>query len=382
MPGSLSPYTPEEALLLSCLRSLVKDSPVTSPPASLDWEAAYTLANKHNLVPFLAMALPADSIPENIITLIEKESRRRKMRAAVMLQDFKIIHHHLVEDGIRVMPIKGVALAHTIYPAVNLRYFDDLDLLVPAKDAPRAEQTLKNNGYIIHPRAPKPDWHHLPPYIHQQHNTMIEIHTDLFRRAHSGWDIEGIWQRAKRAELDGMETWLMTEEDALLYTAIHARHSLFGRLSYFLDGILLALKIPSDEANFQRLVSLAEEAGGTAALAHILATGSRLFDVDINFHLPRSGTQKWLANKVAGWQTLTPGSAALQKGPLAKLIELSLMDSLGDSIRLAGRLIAPPPEFVSQGYGDNENKKAGYGKRLIQRLGLAAGQLVKVVKNR
>jgi hypothetical protein len=39
-------------------------------------------------------------------------------------------------------------------------------------------------------------------------------------------------------------------------------------------------------------------------------------------------------------------------------------------------------EFVSQGYGGGENKTAGYGKRLIQRLSLAAGQLVKVVRNR
>jgi hypothetical protein len=72
----------------------------------------------------------------------------------------------------------------------------------------------------------------------------------------------------------------------------------------------------------------------------------------------------------------------LQKGPLPKLVELLLVDSLGDSLRLAGRLIAPPPEFVSQGYGGGENKTASYGKRLIQRLSLAADQLVKVVRNR
>lgn len=373
-------FAPEENLLLLCLRSLIKDTPLAEIPQNVDWETAFNLAGKHNLVPFLERALPHAAVPEKIAALITKENRRRKMRAAVMIQDFKSVYRSLVEAGIRVMPIKGIALAHTIYPIVSLRYFDDIDLLVPAQDAPQAEATLKRIGYIIHPRAPKPDWHHLPPYIHHQRSTMIEIHTDLIRRARPGWDIEGIWQRARQTDMDGIETWLMSSEDALLYTALHARHNLYGRLSYFLDGILLALKIPPDEV--QQLARQAKEAGGTAALAHILATGSRLFDIETIPTIPRSRAQKWLANKTGGWQTLQPGRPALQKGPLAKLMELCLMDSVADSLRLAGRLIAPPPEFVNQGYGDGENKTAGYGKRLLQRFGLAAGQLVKVVKNR
>lgn len=375
-------FAPEERLLLQCLGSIVHQSPPPDVPAALDWETAHNLAAKHNLVPFLEMLLPAAAAPEEITTRIKKESRRRKMRAAVMIQDFKTIHNHLVENGVRVMPIKGVALAHTIYPSVNLRYFDDLDLLVPAQDAQKAEETLKQNGFIIHPRAPKPDWHHLPPYIHQKHNTMIEVHTDLVRRARSGWNIDGIWQRANKGSIDGMETWLMSNEDALIYTTLHARHNLYERLSYFLDGILLAQKIPSDGSNGAGLVKQAREAGGTAALAHILAVGSHLFDVEPISIPARSRPQQWLANKVNDWQTLQPANAALQKGPLPKLVELTLMDSVGDSLRLAARLIAPPPEFVSQGYGDGGNKKTGYGKRLVQRLSLAAGQLVKVVKER
>jgi CNT family concentrative nucleoside transporter len=40
---------------------------------------------------------------------------------------------------------------------------------------------------------------------------------------------------------------------------------------------------------------------------------------------------------------------------LTKLIELLLMDSLGDSLRLASRLILPEPEFVIQGYGEGDS---------------------------
>jgi hypothetical protein len=304
------------------------------------------------------------------------------MRAAFMIEDFKTVHQKLVEGNIRVMPIKGIALAHTIYPSVSLRYFDDIDLLVPAKDGLRAVEILQKVGYIIHPRAPKPDWHHLPPYIHQKHNTMIEIHTDLIRRARSGWNIDQIWQRAKRGQIAGQETWLMAPPDALLYTALHARHNLYNRLSFFVDAVLLAHTFSPDEANQRELVVLAKEAGGQAALAHLLTTGSHLFELPTFPQIPRNGRQKWLADKMAGWQSLQPGRTSLKQGPLPKLLELLLMDSLGDSLRLAGRLIAPPVEFVSQGYGYKDSQTAGYGKRLRQRVGLAAGQLVKVLRDK
>jgi hypothetical protein len=375
---------PEEILLLQCLRSVITDDPQFEPQANINWETVLKLAVSHNLVPFLSLALPHYDLPAEISTKITTETRRRKMRAAVMIQDFKAIHQQLVADGIRVMPIKGIALAHTIYPSVSLRYFDDLDLLVPAEDGPRTLEAIKKVGFIIHPRAPKPDWHHLPPYIHHKHNTMVEIHTDLVRRAGSGWDIEGIWQRANKATLDGLDTWLMSDEDALIYTALHARHNLYNRLSYFLDGLLLARKIPPGSANQQQLAVRAREAGGQAALAHILATGSNLFALEPESipQLSRPTSAKWLANKTGGWQSLQPGRSALKQGPLTKLIELLLMDSLGDSLRLAGRLIIPESEFVSEGYGDGENKTASYGKRLWQRLNLAAGQLLKVVRNK
>ncbi len=374
--------SPEETLLLQCLRSLVKEDSWSLTQDNINWGEVYSLAAHHNLVPFLALALPNQHVPPEVSAQITKETRRRKMRAAVMIEDFKAIHQQFLADGIRLMPIKGIALAHTIYPSVSLRYFDDIDLLVSAEDGRRALDSLKKIGYIIHPRAPKPDWHHLPPYIHQKHNTMIEIHTDLIRRAGPGWPVQEIWQRARKATIDGLETWLMSDEDALIYTALHARHNLYNRLSYFLDGILLALKIPSDGPKQQQLVAQAKEAGSKAALAHILATGSHLFDVRNLPQVPRTTLERRLANKTADWQTLQPGRSALKQGPLTKLIELLLMDSVGDSFRLASRLILPAPEFVSEGYGNGENKTASYGKRLWQRLGLAANQLVKVVRNR
>jgi hypothetical protein len=380
--------TPEEKTLLLCLRALVSGQPVLvdQPP---DWAGVYDLAAAHNLQPVLSAFLPAGSLPDDVAGRLSHDSRRRRMRAAVMIEDFQTIHYHLAAAGIRVMPIKGIYLAHAIYPSVSLRYFDDLDLLIPADAGSAALEVLRSLDFVIHPRAPQPDWHHLPPHVHRQHNTMVELHTDLLRRARPGWDIDQIWQRAQRGTLAGEETWLMSDEDALIYTALHARHNLYNRLSFMVDGALLARRLgldrqPPDRDTLQRLAELADEAGARCALVHLLETAKRLLELYLapagDCSLPRH----WLAARTAGWQTLSPGRSSLRQGPLPKFIELLMMDSVGDSLKLVRRLVAPSPEFVAATYSqeDGRGPAIGYGRRLWRRVWLAGGQILKAVRNR
>ncbi|MCI0396934.1 MAG: nucleotidyltransferase family protein [Chloroflexi bacterium] len=370
--------TAEEHLLLRAIHSLITGRPFTEIPAlSIDWERLFQLAAGHNLVPVIEATLPRQGIPDGVAAKILHEARRRRMRAAVMVEAFQELHQRLAAAGIRVMPIKGIALAHTVYPSITLRYFDDLDLLVPPGAGPAALTVLQESGYHPHPNVPRPEWHHLPPYVHNRHHTMIEIHTDLVRRIRPGWDVEQIWQRARPGQIAGLETWLMAGEDALVYTALHARHNLYNRLSFMIDAALLARAIADPDL----LRQLAGEAGARCALAHILDVAARLFELA---GLPQPATppaQRWLARRTAGWHSLTPGRKALRQGPVPRLIELLLVDSVADTLRLAGRLLVPPPEFVRQNYATDGGRALGYGRRLWQRAGLTARQVVRLIRD-
>ena len=77
------------------------------------------------------MTVDNEWIPDEIAEAITRETRRRKMRVLVMTEDFRNIHNSLDAAAIEVMPIKGIFLAQTVYPSPVLRYFDDIDLLVP-----------------------------------------------------------------------------------------------------------------------------------------------------------------------------------------------------------------------------------------------------------
>ena len=95
-----------------------------------------------------------------------------------------------MQAGIPVMPVKGMFLAHRVYQSVNHRYFDDIDLLVPVAAARDAVAVMHKLGYTVHPRAQKPDWHHLAPFWHEKSKVVVELHTDVIRRAQPGWAAE------------------------------------------------------------------------------------------------------------------------------------------------------------------------------------------------
>jgi hypothetical protein len=377
----MSQFTSEEQLLLSSMRWLISGEPI-SDSADVDWRILFDLALDHNLEPLLDAAIPKEWMPDEIVEAVTLETRRRKMRAVVMTEDFRNVHESLNEAGIKVMPIKGIYLAQTVYPSLTLRYFDDIDLLVPASAGQAAVTILQDLGYIPHPRAPKPDWHHLPPYIHPKHNTMFEIHVDLVRRSRPGWDVDGIWRRAIQGRLGGLETWLMTWADALVNTALHARHNLYNRLSYFLDAALLARKLTEKGGTSPQLNELACKAGASCALAHVLRTAERMLTIDNLPEVPCPPTRRWLARRTVGWQSLAPSRNSLRQGALPKILEVSLMDSMGDSLRLARRLAVPPADFMMEMPDSDKGLTANYGRRFWKRISIAAQQLIQVFRGK
>jgi len=372
--------SPEEELILRCVNSVITDEPLGEPP-SLDWEQVFQLGEVNRLIPILSAILPEKSIPEEWIDRFERSARRRRMRAAVMIEEFQRILVEFTQADIRVIPIKGIAVSQQVYPSPSMRYFDDLDLLVEPQSGPDALNILKKIGYAEHPNAPHPDWHHLVPYIHRKRGTMIEIHVDLIRRSNERWNINGIWSRSRTAYLGDVSTLLLSSEDSLITSVLHARHNLYNRLSYFIDCALLARAMATDGQVTTRLSKLTREAGASSALGYVLSTASRLFGLEDMPGIDHGKVRYWPAKQIASWNSLDPKNATLRQGPLSKLMELFLMDSLRDSLSLAARLIAPPHSFIAE----NSNERVPlmrYANRLSRRIRHAIRQFGQLIQGK
>jgi len=84
--------------------------------------------------------------------------------------------------NIQVLVLKGMALAHLVYPEPGLRPMRDIDLLVKESQMVRAQQVLADLGFHV----PVPDDtvrdKHLPPVTRQNDGLTItvELHHNLF----------------------------------------------------------------------------------------------------------------------------------------------------------------------------------------------------------
>ncbi len=370
--------SPEEQLVLRCVHSVITDVPMGEPPA-VDWEQVFNLGEINRLIPILHSTLPTDSLPEEWVVRFERAARRRRMRAAVMIEEFQSIHAEFVLAGIQVIPIKGVALSQQIYPSPSMRYFDDIDLLVKADAGQEALAVLEKMGYEAHPNAPRPDWHHLTPYVHRIRGTMVEIHVDLIRRAGQGWGINEIWNRSRTGILGEVTTRLLSNEDALIFTALHARHNLFNRLSFLLDSVLLASILdPAGQSNAS-VTALAKDAGAICALEYTFKRAGGLFSIENLPEFECNTTKLWIANRIVSWNSLTPMNATLEHGPLPRVLELLLMDSPRSSMSMAARLAAPPRTFIAPESDDQRGTLRQYVNRFFQRTRQAFRQLGQLV---
>ena len=349
-------------LILNSLRAFAQEQtlPEWSP---VEWDTVLHAAAHQRLVPILQATLKNSALPDDIRQKLDHAARQQRIRTALLVEAFATVNNAFVQASIPVMPIKGMFLAHQVYGSVNHRYFDDIDLLVPTEAAREAVALMHQLGYIVHPLAEKPDWHHLSPFLHPQSQVVIEIHTDLIRRASPGWDVAEIWTRAARGRIAGVETYLIDETDALIHTALHARHTLYKRISFFLDAYLQWRQLQTRN-QVHRLPELADSAGARVALAYLLEVGEALFgDAAAKLTAPRWRVR--LTQRLAGWDTITQPPSTLTEGPLPNLLELLLMDRWSHSLRMAYRLIFPPPQFLAEFYGADQ--KLNYGKRLLTR---------------
>ncbi len=329
------------------------------------------LAQMHHLEPVLAHYLPAATLTAATTAQLQAAARRQRIRATVMTHAFLTLQAQLDRAGVPVIPLKGIVQAHTLYPGPALRYFDDIDLLVPGEAAPIAESVLQEAGYAPHPRALRPDWHHLIPYTHPQHGATVEIHTGLVRRHPAGWPVADIWARARRGELAGQSAWLLANEDALIFTALHARHHLFDKLNFVVETVWLAQRV----TNTAELLRRVDAAGARAALAHLLWLADQ-WGLATDLPVVKAA---WLpgqtARRVAGWTDLTPPPDDLRYGALPKGLEILLQDNSGEMWRTGRELVWPSAEFVNTGYAATTSRPLNALNRLWRRTRLAARQL-------
>ncbi len=251
-------------LLILCARSqgnpahddLLRGAAETLP----SWDALPNLAEVHGLAPLVYNHLIAANIatPESV----ERELKARYMQHnhanRVRAWALAEILDAFEKEGIDLLVLKGMAMAHVVYPHLRLRPMSDIDLLVSASDVGRGQDLLAGLGFRDDIAAGVPSPHHMP--IAHRHfegvNICVELHHNLNRRLTPATCFEALRPYALPFCMNGTQSvaYTLSYADLLAHTYYHLVDAPFQsfRLIWIADMISLVERY-SDQINWDHV---------------------------------------------------------------------------------------------------------------------------------
>jgi len=224
------------------------------------WETIPNLAEVHGLAPLVYVHLGAAKIviPETI----ERELRARYMQHnhanRVRTRVLAEILEAFEGEGIDLLVLKGMAMAHLVYPHHRLRPMTDIDLLVSKSDAGRGQNLLAGLGFRDDIEAGMPSPHHMPIVYHQVKGVAVcvELHHNLNRRLTPETSFEALRPAARPFRINDTHSmaYTLSYADLLAHTYNHMVDAPFQsfRLIWIADMISLVERF-SDQIDWDRL---------------------------------------------------------------------------------------------------------------------------------
>jgi hypothetical protein len=229
----------EERLLLLSAGSVANDDAIRDVARGpVDWQRLLGLAQLERAVPLVYARLRAvgpELVPAELLD---------QMRRLALVSDFAMLHldgrlreslRVLAGARVRVMLLKGAALAHSAYQGFRQRPMSDLDVLVDPSNAHLARRMMLGAGWrdIVGgvPDRVYDRHHHLPPlYDARSPELQIEIHTALFpERQPFAFDASDLWARARPLGPEFPDAFVPDPMHLLLHACLHFMWSHQGR---------------------------------------------------------------------------------------------------------------------------------------------------------
>jgi putative nucleotidyltransferase-like protein len=316
----------------AALRRLVKDGRRPRPAHAGEAAELVAEARRQGMVGPLRLAADAEPAawPADVRGNLADLHRAQLVRGVQQLDEAARAQQSLGRRGIRVLPLKGAALADELYAGAADRPMADVDLLV-LDDFAAALAALGSEGYEVEETAD-----HAVALRHLATGLRLEAHRSLAScpPLHP-FDADAWWRRSRPGPepLARRPSW----EDLLVQLALHAafQHGLVLSLAQYLDFRRILEAVPLDAGRLAQSASdsRAGLALGSALLAAEAVVGAPLAAPDRRLvdALPRA-FRAWLEDRFREpLSFLTPAEPrllrvrwALARGRRLRFVQASL----------------------------------------------------------
>ena len=231
-------------LFLACARPKLKADASTwlsrkIHNSEVDWERLVRRALRHGVAPLIYYNLTRlnllNQLPVSAAQRLRLTYYYNAARNEALYRTIGRIQIIFNAAGIRVILLKGAALAGIVYSEKAIRPMSDVDLLVRPEDLPSSERQLGQIGYIrfIERASQQPNEHYdyHAVYLNKEQGAAtprLEMHWNIDRPSRPFQvDIDGLWRRAIPVLIGGVECATLSPEDCLLHVCLHAcKHGL------------------------------------------------------------------------------------------------------------------------------------------------------------
>lgn len=312
------------------------------PSSEADGASLVEAARREGLAGLLAEATAGSAWPRHTAERLRSEARLLLARGAAQLDAAARAVDVLARAGLRCLPLKGAAVAETLYSSVACRPMSDVDLL--ALDDWRASvATMQDAGFEQRTRAA-----HALGFEEPASGVLVELHrTAVSCGSLFPVDREGLWQRCRTDPGRQVER-IPSSEDLAVLLSLHTafQHSLRVRLVQLLD---LERLVEDERFDSHLALDLARRAGAETVLAVALEaaakwTGARIPDAlrEALAARLRRALRAWL-DRLLGVRG-EPGEASAAELALTRLLLVP-----GRRLRLIRESLAPT-ELVEAGH--------------------------------
>ena len=281
-------------------------------------------------------------VPGRVRSELETAYRQNAVRSALLRDVLGRLLRLLGQAGIRAVPLKGPALAESLYGDTSLRACSDLDVLVPS-DAVRAVfELLLAEGYAQEDRCSvQPsdvdflvrsamEYGFSPPV--GAFPCLLELHWDIAWRWRADTAmLDDLWASARPHRYWGTDAWALSPEWELLYLAVHAARHRWQGLKWLVDIHELCARAKLD---WNTLTDTARRFGLERVLSLGLSAGERLFGTAL--------PPEYAGRPVPPWLPLFPASAP-PRGEWREALEVRrLFDRPQERLRYLARIAVRP----------------------------------------
>ena len=267
------PLENHHLLLLACLQKKSDPKWISDQMKLMtegEWASFSESITRQGVTPLIYKRLKQNSLtellPHKLFSYLQYSYFSNTAKVVRLTDAYFQIKKAFEVAGIKVIALKGVHLANSVYQHPGERQMCDLDILVPKKDLYRASCILAECGYqsqreITEDELTEDMEKHLPPFYSRNGSLMLELHWNIANQENNlSVAIEHLWDQSTIQMVNDLEMNVLCPADLLLHLCIHSifSHDLEINLKTLCD-ISLLIEHHGDKLHYDDIILTAKK---------------------------------------------------------------------------------------------------------------------------